>query len=109
MKIGCDCGSTIADQTDYLPYKAHFIPDQEWFGVLEAVDEAIENSGPSAMDKEAACMKVRQLIREVSRLAWQCFHCGRVYIDDQNYELRQLVPGTSDVPMELFRSRPSKE
>lgn len=109
MKIVCDCGSMIYDQTDYLPNKAHFIPDQEWFNVLEAIDDAIEKSGPSAKDKEVACMKVRRLIREASRVAWQCYECGRVYVDDHAYQLRQFVPDTSNVPKEIFRSRPSKE
>jgi hypothetical protein len=25
MKMRCECGEIISDQTDYLPYKAHFI------------------------------------------------------------------------------------
>lgn len=109
MKIGCHCGATIYAQTDYLPYMAHFIPDQDWFDVLDAIDDAIEKSGPSVTEKEAACMKVRQLICKLSRSAWQCRECGRVYIADQGHELRQLVPGANDVPRELFRSRPSAE
>ncbi|MBV8072530.1 MAG: hypothetical protein JO270_21690, partial [Acidobacteriaceae bacterium] len=60
MKISCHCGATIYDQTDYLPHKAHFVPDQDWFDVLGAIDDAIEKSGPSAKEKEEACMKVRQ-------------------------------------------------
>ena len=42
MKIKCQCGAVIVDQTDYLPHKAYIIPDQEWFGILDAIDEAIE-------------------------------------------------------------------
>lgn len=109
MKIGCHCGATIYDQTDYLPHKAHYIPDQDVFEVLDAIDDAIEKSGPTAKEKEAACMKVRRLIGKLSRSAWQCRVCGRVYIDDQAHKLQQLVPGTDDVPRELFRSRPSGE
>jgi hypothetical protein len=78
MKINCHCGATIYDGTDYLPHKAHFIPDQDWFDVLDAIYDAIENSGPSAKQKEAACLRVRQLIGTLSRSAWQCRTCGRV-------------------------------
>jgi hypothetical protein len=109
VKIGCQCGATIYGGTDYLPHKAHFIPDQDWFDVLEAIDAAIEKSGPGAKEKEAACMEVRGLIGRLSRLAWQCRACGRVYLADQTHQLRPLVSATDDVPRELFRSRPSTE
>lgn len=106
MKIGCQCGATIHDTTDKLADKAHIIPDQEWVDVWDAIDEAIEQSGPSTEEKTAACMKLRGLMRRVTRLAWQCQQCGRLYIDDQDYELRQFVRASDDVPCELFRSRP---
>ncbi len=107
MKLSCHCGATIFDQTDSLPHKAHFIPDQQWFGLLDAMDAAVEKSGTSAKDREAACMKLRRLIGELSRSAWQCRGCGRVYVEDQSHEPQQLVPGSDDVPREVFRSRPS--
>ncbi len=109
MKIRCHCGATIYDQTDYLPHKAHVIPDQEWFDALDAIDDAIENAGPTPAEKEAACMKVRRYLWGITRLAWQCQECGRVYIDDQQNELRELLPASDEVPRELFRSRPSAE
>ena len=37
MKFNCDCGYTIRYQTDYLPYKANFIPDQDWFAMLNMI------------------------------------------------------------------------
>jgi len=107
VKIACECGAMIHDSTDYLPHKAYFIPDQDWFDLMKAIDDAIEKSGPSMMEKEAACWNIRRLIGELSRSAWQCRACGRVYIDDQSHELWQLVPSTDEFPRELFRSRPS--
>lgn len=105
MKITCRCGEIILDQTDYLPHKAHFIPDQEWFNVLDAIDEAIEKSGPSAKEKEAACMRIRSLLRALARSAWQCSACGCIYADDQDRKLHLLIPGDADVPKEMFRFR----
>lgn len=109
VKIKCHCGGVIVDQTDYLPHKAHLIPDQEWFDLLEVIDDAIERSGPDAKAKEAACMAVHSVIHRMARLAWQCRECGRLYIDDLGHELREFLPGSADVPRELFRSHPSTE
>lgn len=109
MRIECRCGAQIIDQTDFLPHKAHIIPDQEWFHVLDAIDQAIERSGPSDRDKEAAIHSVRSLLIRVSRSAWQCGACGRLYVDDQGRNLREFIPGPSDGPRELFRTRPSPD
>ncbi|HEU0298211.1 MAG TPA: hypothetical protein VFR37_02130 [Longimicrobium sp.] len=107
MKIQCRCGALIVDQTDNLPHKAHVIPDQEWEGVLDAIDHAIERSGPGAQAKEAACMAVRTAIIRASRLAWQCRECGRLWMDDQRHEVHELIPAGDSVPREIFRTRPS--
>ncbi|MEZ6142418.1 MAG: hypothetical protein R3B84_17810 [Zavarzinella sp.] len=48
MKIYCECGTTIHDASDCIKYKAHFIPDEVMNKLMEAIDEAIEKSGPTA-------------------------------------------------------------
>jgi len=107
MKISCSCGKILVDQTDDLPYKAHIIPDQHYFGLLEAIDDAIENSGPSPSDKEAAAMRVRNLIGKITKLAWQCGVCGRLYFDGppRSNTVYQFVPADENIPKELLRRR----
>lgn len=109
MKITCHCGSTILDSADALPHKAHLIPDQEWLSLLEAIDGAIEQSGPSPREKEAACLRLRTRLSEISRQAWQCRDCGRVYVERADRQLEPLIPGSDDIPRELFRSRAATE
>lgn len=82
MKINCHCGNLIVDQTDSLPCKGYIIPDQERFNLMDAIDNAIEKSGPSEKDKERACMRIRSLFNKVSKTAWQCSSCGALYIED---------------------------
>ena len=106
MKIPCACGRLIPDISDSLPYKAHFISDQVWFELLDAMDEAIERSGPTAEAKEAASMNLRTLIGDLSRCAWQCTNCGRLYLDDHQYNLKVFVPEKADFSRELFRHEP---
>ncbi|MBK8804005.1 MAG: hypothetical protein IPN71_18510 [Fibrobacteres bacterium] len=59
MKIECECGKLITDGTDFLRYKGYILADQDHDHFYDAIDEAIEKSGPSAADKENACMDVR--------------------------------------------------
>jgi hypothetical protein len=107
MKIDCRCGARISDATDCLPHKAHFVSDQDWNAMWDAIDEALENSGPG--DKEAVLMTTRRRIGSLFRLAWQCRACGRVYMDDQSGELREFLPASTAAPREAFRARPSPD
>lgn len=100
MKIECPCGALIHDGTDNLPHKAHFITDQDWDAFWDEVDAAIEKSGPSARDKEAAVMRLRGL--RVFRMAWQCSTCGRIHVDDASHEAWSFAPDADDTPKRIF-------
>ena len=79
MKIGCECGAVIVDQTDDLPHKAHLIPDQEWFATYDAIDdEVIDPMADGRLSKEAAYHHSRRIISRSARLLWQCRACGRL-------------------------------
>lgn len=107
MKITCVCDSAIVDSSDKLPGKAHLIPDENYFQLLEEIDDAIEKSGPSASDKEAAAIRVRNLIGSISRCIYQCRNCGRIYIDGppRSWTVYQFDPADTTIPSELLRSK----
>ena len=115
VKIECHCGELIQDVTNGHANKAHVIPDQEWDDIWDqewddiwdAIDAAIEKSGPSPKAKERACMELRTLLARLSRHAWQCGNCGRIYHEQFDRQLQEFRPGSEDVPKVLFRSRPS--
>jgi hypothetical protein len=100
MKIKCLCGNLIVDQTDELPTKAHYISDRHWFQFLESIDDAIEKSGPSPQEKEKACNNVRKT--NSFRSMWQCSECGRIFIDDKNYQLHIFKPESVETNKEIF-------
>jgi hypothetical protein len=103
MKIACPCGATIFDSTDGLPHKAHFVPDQHWNEVWDAIEAAIEAAGPG--DKEAAFMAVRRRLVPLFRLAWQCATCGRLYLDEPGGDPREFLPASTSTQREAFRRR----
>lgn len=105
MKITCQCGALLVDQTDALPHKGHLIPDQEWLPLLEAVDSAIDQVAAGRLAAEAACMQIRRLLGAVSRLAYQCRQCGRLLVDDREHQLHTFAPVSTETTREILRSR----
>ena len=103
MKIECACGHRMSDGTDGLSYEAHFVPDEDWERLWLEIDSAIENSGPGAREKEAACMRLRSL--RIFRDIWQCPSCGRLYVEDQSHALRSFVAESEEVPKCLLSRR----
>jgi hypothetical protein len=104
MKIECECGSTIFDGTDDLPHKAHVIPDQRWNALFEAIDDLIEKRCTTAVQRDAACTKIRSLVGTAARQAWQCGVCGRVYLEDLKRELQCYAPAGDDTLCDVFRA-----
>lgn len=107
MKFTCICGAVIRDQSDYLPNKAHVVPDECYFDLLDFIDDAIEKSGPTAADKEAAAMRVRGKIHDFTKLMYQCSRCGRIYVDGppKSGTLYRFDPANEAVPTQLLRKK----
>ena len=89
MKFECLCGTLIPDQTDALPYKAQFVADQDWFDLMEAIDE------PTPHD-------IRTTLWRKLRIAYQCRECGRIWLNDKAGKLHSFAPDRSDTPHDLF-------
>lgn len=104
MKISCECGNTIVD-SDRSGWKAHIVPDQDIYAILESIDREIELSGPSPQEKEEACMRVRHLLTRASKLAWQCAGCGRLYVDGSHHELQVFQPIAHGAQRDALASR----
>jgi hypothetical protein len=71
MKIGCQCGETISDTSDYLSHKGHLTPDQSLYDVYDAIDqEVIDRVATADLSIDDAYMKARNLISRPTRLMW---------------------------------------
>jgi hypothetical protein len=75
VKFTCNCGAVISDQTDYLPYKAHVLSDQDAF---DAAD--ISETGSAAW------------FGTLTRHLYECNACGRLWLEDANRALLAYVP-----------------
>lgn len=95
MKIWCECGHMIHDGTDGLGHKGHIIPDRRWNELRNAIDDAIEK-GEAPRQREAAAMRIRALLNDMARTAWQCNECGRLYVENAGRGLRAFLPEGED-------------
>lgn len=97
----CECGQgRFITGTDNRSYLARCIPDQDYDAFSEVIDDAIEGSGPTAADKDAACVVWRAF---PMLHVWQCYACGCVYIEGPNGEHHRFLPASADVPRHLFQ------
>lgn len=96
MKFECLCGRMIYDITDDHVDKTHLMPDTDWNKFWDSIDAAIEKSGPSPAEKEAACMHLRT--RWPFGLMYQCPECRRLYINikDGGFEIYAPVDEDAD-------------
>jgi hypothetical protein len=98
----CECGQPFLSSTDNRSYVARFLPDQSYDAFSDIVDAAIERSGPTPADKDAACRGWR---RFPMPYAWQCPNCGCLYLEDERGERHRFVPASEAAPRDVFRRR----
>ena len=101
MKIRCDCGHIIRDQTDSMPYKCDLLPDDGyWDNIHEPFIKAVVDyarsvaSGdrdgwisrhfgdeyPRDLDDESALSDLLSALMSRAPTAYQCTECGNVLI-----------------------------
>lgn len=78
------------------------MPDAVWFDLLDAIDDAIDGAGSTKAARESAQMAVRYRLAEVTRRAWQCRSCGRLFVDDARRDLQTFVPADPQTSRSLF-------
>jgi hypothetical protein len=116
--FGCTCGHNLKDSTDFLPYKAYFLPDEDTDTSLNPVAnllaEFVEAREQGKQDKFLAQHSpwlqrhrgsLRNLIRNLfshptfsaGRTMYECEQCGRLWLQarlDKNEWLSYLPEST---------------
>lgn len=100
MKFMCPCGHIIRDQTDYLPYKAMFIPDEDEEAVFTDIIDRLEafiaakeagkqeeflntyfgENYPRNLDTGSIINDILLRWINSARFIYECENCGRVFI-----------------------------
>jgi hypothetical protein len=97
----CDCGEgRFTTATDNRSYLARYLPDQEYDTFSTLVDDAIENSGSTATEKDRACMSWRSF---PMLSIWQCYACGAIYIEAPDRTRHKFLPQSDQVSKHLFK------
>lgn len=102
MKFTCRCGTLIHDATDELPHKAHVLPDRGMDALWGEIDALIENRCSSADERDRACTLLRILVGDHSRSAYQCSHCGAVYLHAHDGSLHCYLPADASSSRQIF-------
>ena len=113
MKIHCECGHVIYDQTDYLPGKAYLVADQDYFDLAEALEAQVTKAaeagriggpGVGAAIRQALENTRAALNRYARRTVYQCSACGRLFVDDTQFQSQVFAPKDEAVSRDLLRS-----
>jgi hypothetical protein len=101
MKIRCDCGHVIRDQTDSLPYKCDLLPDDGyWDHIHEPIIKAVVdfaqsvakgdregwlsrhfgNGYPRDLGDESVLSDLIAGLMTCAPTAYQCTECGNILI-----------------------------
>ena len=122
-KLGCICGHTIRDQTDFIPYKASFIRDQDieshssYIEVIDSFIKALKTgkrvqwlknyfSADYPIDLSDANIIsdiVSQYDLNFQGTLYQCENCGRVKIQIQNTNHFASFTPEDDDGLDIFK------
>lgn len=104
-KLRCLCGHQIIDQTDYLPYKAYFITDEDEEDVFQLTVSAIEKFilaceqdrleevfGQGFLEVYPKDSGLKDFLHDTlaagyfgsSRDLYECEQCGRIWIQSRD-------------------------
>jgi hypothetical protein len=127
-KLRCDCGHVIVDQTDFLPYKASLLADEDseafWTELSRGLAELLvavregrreewqraHLSGPPLLeltDEELISDFMASLGLRYMRTSYQCEGCGRLLVEDPRRDNGYLafVPEGGEPRGSVLRSR----
>ena len=113
MKIRCECGHVIYDQTDYLPGEAYLVADQDYFDLADALEEQVRKAAEAGRtggsEVEAAIRQAledtRAALRRYARRAiHQCSACGRLFVEDAQSQSHVFAPTNEVTSGNLLRS-----
>ena len=94
MKFACACGHVIRDQTDYLPYKASVLRDEDderfWDDMAAIAAVGRSTAGASEPGSTLGLGRMRPILAYTTH-AYECEACGRLYVERERGAGGELV------------------
>jgi len=97
MRVQCPCGNLLKDSGNPKPQFAEFIPSLEMDDFANMIEKAIGRN-----DSFSATMNEISKAFRFFRHMCQCEICGRLFIEDTNYECYSFEPTLPDCPKTLL-------
>ncbi len=122
MHFGCKCENSISDTTDFIPGKAHFIPDMDYYDVVNEIQHYVDRLIAAKEGEEFRIVvsewiklhfgEIRPLlprdmisfvIGKAQRSMYQCSECGRIHLDSpiDSQHLISFVPDETPASDEI--------
>lgn len=83
----CRCGYVFHDNTDHLPWKAHFLADEDMDDYFNTFDEIKETTSKRDIDDI-----VLKAAHYWERFVYQCPDCGKLYIESEPGTFSVFIP-----------------
>ena len=101
--IKCICGNRIYDNSDQLSYKARFVPDMEWFELLDTLSSSALAPPQFQGNEDELWHALTSLsARFFRREAFQCNECGRLWVQANSGSFNCFRPESEFVSKDVL-------
>jgi hypothetical protein len=106
MKVHCPCGEWLKDDTDMRARFADLLPHTSEDDYCETVAAAVQEHSD---DPEIAAQYVIAETTRFFRCCCQCVSCGRLFVEDAQFQIHEFLPATDLIPRNLLAAHTSQK
>lgn len=100
MKLKCSCGQFLTDSAGSSPLHADTLPNCLIDLYCDTIESALVDNAEKSPDVASQFVVDRTTM--FFRRMCQCPECGRVHIEDSEYQIHSFAPETTNVENALF-------
>ena len=98
MRSKCPCGTELKFSGNRNPNSAALLPDVR----TEEFFDAVVKSAMASHDASIAIQDVLFAASDFFRAMCQCPSCGRVFVEDDQFQDHEFVPASASAPKDLL-------
>ena len=97
MRVECPCGTLLKHTGNPSVNFADFLPSEDGDSYCEAIEAAIQEH-----ERDIASQYVIDDTTGFFRSMCQCPVCGRLFVEDEKFQVCEFVPADPSVPRNLL-------